>query len=322
MQWADRIGRRIKLRDLHVLQAVVASGSMTKAAGQLAISVPVVSKAIADLEHTVGVPLLDRSPQGVEPTAYGRALLTRSVAAFDELRQGVKDIEFLADPTAGEVRIGTTPPLAASFVCAVIDRLSRRYPRIVFHVVIGESGAFHRELRERNVDLLIARNFGLAAGDQVSFESLYDNPYVVVAGANNPWVRRRRIALAELADELWALPPPDSAVGSVAVEAFRASGLDFPRATVIAFAHEMRINLLATGRYITVLPESVLRFPVTHPLIRRLPVELPITSGPIGVMTLTNRALNPVARLFIDCAREVAKSPAKPKNGAQRTGRR
>src|SRR5262249_27653908 len=135
MQWSDRIGRRIKLRDLHVLQAVAHAGSMTKAANELAISVPVVSKAIADLEHTVGVPLLDRSPQGVEPTAYGRALMHRSVIAFEELRQGIKDIEFLTDPTAGEVRIGTTPPLSASFVLAVIDRLSRRYPRITLRVI-------------------------------------------------------------------------------------------------------------------------------------------------------------------------------------------
>src|SRR5262245_19190832 len=116
MQWSDRIGKRIKLRDLHVLQAVANAGSMTKAAHQLAISVPVVSKAIAELEHTVGVPLLDRSPQGVEPTAYGRALMHRSGIAFEELRQGIKDIEFLADPTVGAVRIGSRVTLAPRLI--------------------------------------------------------------------------------------------------------------------------------------------------------------------------------------------------------------
>src|SRR5262245_4590544 len=146
MQWSDRIGRRIKLRDLHVLQAVAQAGSMTKAAQQLSISVPVVSKAIADLEHTVGVPLLDRSPQGVEPTAYGRALMQRSVIAFEELRQGIKDIEFLSDPTTGEVSIGTTPPLSASFISTIIDRLSRRHPRIVFRVRPEGGDAQRRQL--------------------------------------------------------------------------------------------------------------------------------------------------------------------------------
>ena len=84
--------------------------------------------------------LLDRHRQGVEPTEYGRALLDCGVAVFDDLRQGVKNIEFLADPTAGEVRIGSKPFVAASFVSAVVDRLSRRYPRIVFHLVAAAGG--------------------------------------------------------------------------------------------------------------------------------------------------------------------------------------
>ena len=164
MQWADRIGRRIRLRDLHVLHAVAQAGTMTKAAGQLAISVPVVSKTIADLEHTVGVPLLDRSPQGVEPTAYGRALLRRGLAAFDELRQGVRDIEFLSDPASGEVRIASTAPLAASFVCGVIDRLSRRYPRIVLYPTVADTEILRRDLEERSVDLLIGRRIRRVGG--------------------------------------------------------------------------------------------------------------------------------------------------------------
>src|ERR1043166_1131317 len=135
MRWNDRIGRRIKLSDLHILLAVAQSGSMAKAANQLAVSHPVVSRSIGELEHALGVRLLERNPRGVELTAYGRAMINRSHAAFDELRQGVKDIEFLSDPTVGEVRIGTTPPLAASFVFAVIDRLSRRYSGIRFRVI-------------------------------------------------------------------------------------------------------------------------------------------------------------------------------------------
>jgi DNA-binding transcriptional LysR family regulator len=311
MQWTERIGRRIKLRDLHVLHTVVQAGSMTKAAHDMAISVPVVSKAIADLEHAVGVRLLERNPQGVEPTAYGRVLLGRSLVAFDELRQGIKDIEFLGDPTAGDVRIGSTIPLAASFVSAVIDRLSRRYPRVVFHVATGEAVALRRDLSERRVDLLIVRRFGPFAEEHLSFETLYENPYVVAAGINNPWVRRRRIGLGDLVGELWALPPPDSAVGSVAVEAFRASGLEVPHATVVAFAHEMRINLLRTGRYLTILPQSVLRVPDKHPFLSELNVKLPIVSGPIGILTLKRRTLSPVAQLFIDCAHEIAEPLAR-----------
>src|SRR4029450_1904558 len=105
MQWDARIGRKIKLRDLHILLAVVQAGSMAKAGTQLAVSQPAVSKAISEMEHALGVSLLDRGSRGVEPTRYGRALIKRSLAVFDELRQGIKEIEFLSDPTGGGMSI-------------------------------------------------------------------------------------------------------------------------------------------------------------------------------------------------------------------------
>src|SRR5882672_1720270 len=153
MQLSDRIGRRMKLQDLHVLMTVVQAGTMGKAAQRLNTTQPNISRSIAELEYALGVRLLDRHRQGIEPTAYGRALLDCGVAVFDDLRQGVKNIEFLADPEAGEVRIGCTPFWAATFVSAVVDRLSRRCPRIVFHLLTTEADALHRELNERNIDL-------------------------------------------------------------------------------------------------------------------------------------------------------------------------
>lgn len=311
MHWADRIGRRLKLRDLHILLAVVQCGSMTKAAGELSVSNPVVSKAIGDLEHTLGVRLLDRGPRGVEPTIYGRALLDRGLAAFDELKQAVNHIEFLADPTAGEVRIGTSVAIASGFVAAVIDRVHRRYPRIVFHLSAGETGTTYRALEERKVDLVIARIFRPIEEEQMNAEVLYDEHEIVVAGAQNPWTRRRRVGLADLMKERWVLPPPDSLSGSLIVEAFRASGLDAPRAVVVTSSVPARIALLSNGPFITIVPNFVLAFRADNPALKRIPVDLPTTRRPIGIVTLKNRTLSPVAQLVIDQVREIAKPLAK-----------
>jgi len=313
MQLSDRIGRRMKLQDLHVLMTVVQAGSMRKAASLLNTTQPAISRSIAELEDAIGVRLLDRNPQGVEPTAYGRALLDGGAAVFDELHQTVKNIEFLADPTAGEVRIGSITPLAASFVPAVIDRLSRRYPRVVFHVVAAQVETLHRELCERNLDLLIAPRLNLFTDDQFGFEILYDTSYVVVAGAQNPWVRRRRIELAELMNELWVLPPQEHALGPIYLEAFRASGLDYPRTTVVTMSSEVRISLLATGRFLTIFHDDVLKISTARPEIKALPVKLPMARVANGIVTLQSRTLSPVAQLFITCAHEVAKSLAKRK---------
>lgn len=311
MQMSDRIGSRMKLQDLHVFMAVVQAGSMGKAALVLNTTQPNVSRSIGNLERELGVRLLDRYPRGIEPTECGRVLLDRGAAAFDELRQGVKHVEFLADPTAGEVRIGSTTFLAASFVSALIDRLSSRYPRIVFHLVTGYVDALHRELGARKVDLLILRSAGPIADDRLHFEFLFEDRYVVVAGAESRWVRRRKIRLSELADESWVLPPPASVIGSIVTEAFRAAGLDYPRATVVTDSPHTRVSLLGTGRFITVFPASALRFLARESALRVLPVELPMAYRPNGIVTLKDRAPSPVAQLVIESARELAKPMAK-----------
>src|SRR5438045_8806096 len=124
-QGTERIGRRLKLRDLRILMTVVECGTMGRAAERLAISQPVVSKAIADIEHALGVRLLDRSQRGVEPTSYGQALVKRGIAIFDEMRQGIEEIEFLSDPTACAGRTGGTDEINAGIVGPVIRRLTR-----------------------------------------------------------------------------------------------------------------------------------------------------------------------------------------------------
>ncbi len=313
MQLSDRLGRRMKLQDLHVLMTVVQAGSMGKAAQLLNTSQPNISRSIVELEHAFGVRLLDRHRHGVKPTEFGQALLRRSLAAFDELREGVKDIEFLSDPTAGKVRLGSIIYIAGSFVSTVIDRLSLRYPRMEFDLLAADTETLHRELNERNIDLLIAQRFGSLSDDELQFEPLYNERYVVLAGANNPWARRRKIELAELVDESWTLSSPETVIGAVAKEAFRASGLNYPRVTVVTFPREVRMNLLATGRFLTISPTSVLKLPTKRPEFKVLPVELPIAPVPIGIITLKNRSPNPVAQLFIEQARDVAKSLARKK---------
>ena len=300
MQVRDRVGRRIKLQDLNVLLAVVQAGSMGKAARDLNTAQPNISKSISDLEHAFGVRLLDRNAQGVAPTEYGRALLDGGAAVFDELRQTVKNIEFLADPAAGEVRIGCNPGLAPNFVTAVIDRLTRRHPLIVCHLTAGPADVLHRELTERSVDFLIARKFASAMEERLNFEFLFEDSYVVAAGAQSPWVRRRRFTLAALVNEPWVLPP-------IGIEAFRGSGLDCPRKAVFTNSSEGRMSLLATGRFLAILSTSVLRDLVERREIKVLPVEVPIAPVPTGVVTLKNRTLNAAARLCIEQAREAAK---------------
>src|SRR5262249_31714828 len=152
---------------------------------KLAISQPAISRAIAEMEHTLGVPIFDRNPHGVVPTQYGRALLKRGIAAFDEIAQAVKDIDFLADPTVGELWIGSTPGLAEGLVLAVLDRVSRQYPRVIVHLVPGGLLAQLDALRQRRIEVGFGGTTGPVSGDDIDAETLYEETLTVVAGLDN-----------------------------------------------------------------------------------------------------------------------------------------
>jgi DNA-binding transcriptional LysR family regulator len=232
------------------------------------------------------------------------------VAAFAELKQGVETIECLSDPGTGEVRIGSGIHTGETFVTAVIERLSRRYPRIAYHLVSSDgTDRLYRDLHERKVDFLIVRKGVRLSDEKLGFESLYDPSFVVMAGSRSPWARRRRITLAELVNEPWVLPSPEGIMGPTYLDIFRAGALDHPRIAVVATQRGVRLNLVATGRFLTIGTGQVFGL-FKHSGIKVLPVKLQHARAPVGIITLENRTLSPTAQLFIETAREVAKSLA------------
>jgi DNA-binding transcriptional LysR family regulator len=309
MDWSDRIGRRLRPRDLHVFLAVAEKGNMAMAAKQLAISRPVVSKTIADLEHTLGVRLLDRTPRGVEPTLYGRALLKRSLAVFDELRQSVKEIEFLSDPSVGELRIGFGEVPAAGLIPAAIDGLSRQYRNITVHTEQGSLETLLDFLRSRRCEVVVTRL--LPGAPDMDVDPLHCDQLRVVAGARSKWTRQRRIELADLANESWVQAPREMEPDSPTLAAFNAAGLSGPRVVVRSSSLNLRYGLLATGRFVTMIPDSVLRYGPARASIRILPIKLPRWHVPTCAITLNGRSLSPLARLFIDSLHKLARPLAR-----------
>ena len=198
MKWADRVGRRVKLRDLHIALVVAEAGSMTRAAEELAVSYPVVSKTISELERTLGVKLFERGISGAEPTHYGRALLRSGVAVFDEMRKGLQEIEAIKQPDAGELRIGSSIVTDAGLLPAVIERFSKDFPRATLHV-LHEDIAIQQydNLRDRKAEVVFGRIPTKMTEPDLVAEPLVDDPPVVVAGA-------RRAAGPSA--EIWRLP--------------------------------------------------------------------------------------------------------------------
>jgi len=323
--WVQQIGRRLRLRDLFVFLTVAECGSMGKAGAKLGVSTPSISEVIAALEHALGARLLDRSPQGVVTTPYGEALLVRARAAFDELRQGIRDIEFIGDAQAGELRIGCPESITAGFLLPILQRLTAAYPRVRYDVrQVQQPTVDYPELHERKVDVVLARWGHDPRKDEINsdlaVDILFDDPFFLVVSRNSQWARRRKVELADLIDEPFIIPAADAWGGALVADAFRQSGLAPPNAVISTLSIPLRNELIGSGRFITLLTRSVVRTFGERYALKVLPIELPAHRSPIGIVMLKNRTLGPVVKLFIDCAREVAASlTAEPASGRDLT---
>ena len=318
--WESRIGRRVRLRDLRALSAVIQSGSMAKAAKELGVTQSAVSQMIADLESALRVRLLDRSPRGVTATIYGDILLRRSRAALDEIKQGIQEIEFLTDHATGQVRVGCPESISSAVLPPIAELFMQRFPRASLDVDDLNFGALS-PLLERDIDLVIARGgrgfSEQTISDDLTVQTLFEDELVIAAGPKSRWFNRRKVDLADLINERWILTAPGIWNHMLVSEAFRARGLDVPDIRMRTLSVHLRTNLIATGDFITTLPRSVLHLYADRFGLRALPVEFPARPWPVSIITLKHRTLSPLAEKFIACAYEIAKSIG-PQSGQRR----
>jgi DNA-binding transcriptional LysR family regulator len=308
-----RIGRRLRFRDLQVFFAVVECGSMAKAAAELGVTQPAVSEVIAELEQTFSVRLFDRNPQGAVPTIFGRALFKRGLAAFDELKQGMRDLEFLADPTSGEVRIGCPESIAGAILGPMVREFCREYPGVVLEIQAVPTPTLELpELHARKLDVVLARlsrpHASDPLGEDFDVRVLYDDEAVIAAGANSRWARRDTIDLAELANASWVGTPRETLTTMAMEQAFQAAGLPIPKLRVMTFSVQVRAHLLAAGDFLTAMPKSMLRLNPECAGLTALPITLPKSRFPVAIVRLKNRTLTPVVELFLDRLRSHVKS--------------
>lgn len=306
MDLHHRIVTRVKLRELRVLLVVVQQGSLAKAAEKLAMSQPAVSKAVAELEHALGARMLDRLARGVEPTMEGRVVVEHARTVFDELRRTAEELEAIADPSGGDLQVGTSAALAAGLLPRVLELLHERRPGIRFHVLEAEREVLFRELRARTLDLALTRIPSPESHPELLFEPLFDEHLFVVCGPSHPLARRKRVTPEDLVGQQWIHPTAGIVLDSIVKSAFEAMRLRFPPPTVTTTSVSLRFELLGSGGFLTILAGSMLHFSHFRDRLVALPIELP-SSGVTGVTTLRERSLSPIGRLFIDCLREQTK---------------
>lgn len=303
-QW---IGRRLKLKDLQTLAAVCRAGSMSKAAIQLAMSQAAISKALLEMERALGFPVLERHASGVEPTVAGRVLLERSRAVFDELGEGLREIDAFADPGRGHVRLGTTEAMLG-VVTQLVGHLSETHPGITLDVVIGDTAGLLDRMRARELDLVLTRLLPSERSDDLIAQPLFDESMAVLASQEHRMAKKRQLRLADLMDERWTLSPPELPLGQLVARIFAAEGLELPASAVMTVSIYLRLNLLHTGQFVTVLPRSIAAQSLVRSWIKVLPVALPAPPGKIALLRLQRRKPSGATQTVWSATRDVVRA--------------
>ena len=216
----------------------------------------------------------------------------------------------MSDPTVGQVTIGCPEALASGVLGAVLARFCVQFPRVVVNVEAANNITHeYQMLRERKVDLLLGSITRPFVEEDLDAQVLYEDRPYITTGATNRLALRRRVEVAELLEQQWILPG-ESILRSVLEEALEARGFALPRIGVKSYSVQQRITLLATGRFVSADSRSVLRYNSAASSVILLPVDLPIRSWPVAIVTLKGRTINPVVQTFVDCVRDVSKSLA------------
>ena len=302
----------ITLRHLRIFEAVARHGSISRAAGELHLTQPAVTKSIAGLEAMLGVKLFDRAAHGVEPTLLGLSFAPRAVAIFDELRRAAQDLALVSRGEKGTLRVGIVPMPAIPFLPVAVGRLADEHPNIFVSVVEDRETELVDRLRSRDVDIAILRLSLIDAGSDMQVAPLFDEQLCIVASKDHPLAGSKHLSWAQLLQERWIMPPADCYFYAHVHRTLARLDLELPRHIVEAPSIHIQFGMVMHAGMLGFGMRSQVSFAPGKEFLVRLPFELPFSSGSVGAVTLKSHALSPLAELLIGHIRDLANPPAAP----------
>ncbi|MDU6376113.1 MAG: LysR family transcriptional regulator, partial [Bradyrhizobium sp.] len=202
-----RFSRDLTIRQLRALVAVQNSGSVTSAAGRLHLTQPAVTLQIRNLQELAGLPLIQRTADGMILTEAGLSVLALAERVEAALLDCEQALDILAGCSGGRVAIGAVST-AKYFVPFAIAEFSRRFPKIDVTLRIGNRDSLREALRGYDLDIAI---MGRPPADiPVDMRPFGQHPHIIIAPAGHRLARRKRIAAEDLADEVFITREPGS----------------------------------------------------------------------------------------------------------------
>jgi DNA-binding transcriptional LysR family regulator len=197
----------LDVKRLQVLLSVVELGSVTAAADALVYTPSAVSQQLRRLEREVGQPLMRRHARGMSPTDAGEVLAAHARTVIRQLSAAEADLAEIAGLRQGRLALGTFPTVASSFLPLAVHRFREQHPAIRMDIRSERLPQLIEWLENGTVDLSLLWDYEWQRLDsaQLDLTELFSDPTVLVVSADHRLARRRRVEMADLADEDWVI---------------------------------------------------------------------------------------------------------------------
>ncbi len=307
------IARKFRLRHVELVAELYDSRSILKASRRLSLTQPTLTKALRDVEATLGVPLFTRTNRGLAPTPYGEIFARHAKIVLAQLRHAAEELENLRAGYSGKVTVGTLLAAAASILPDAIALLKKERPGVAISVMVGTYDILVPSLLVGDLDMVLGRMPEQGRSRALLYEDFYTEPICLVVRRGHPLTRKRRLTLRELANESWLLPLPETALRHQVERAFLEGNAPLPRNVIESVSILTNRVLLRKSDCVGVMPYHVARDDVEHGLLAILPVKLRSIDSPVGAILRAPGNLPPAASALLECLRIVARDVPAPR---------
>jgi LysR family pca operon transcriptional activator len=299
------LDRRLRLRQMRVVDAIATHGSLQKAATALGLTQPALTKTLQELEDMLGTRIFERHARGVAPNRAGEAVVAAARRLLAEAHRLEEALDAIGAASSGTIAIGALPVAASGILPGTLAALKERYPAIVVRLVQGTTEQLLPALAAGDIDLVVGRLYEPASPDGLQREAIYDEPISVLARAGHPLLARAKVAAADLAGYPLVLPTVTQRVGQEIERVLAGLGLPAVapvRSSSVSLIREM----LLTTESITVIPRDMLAGDIARGAVAAVAVAFAAAPRPAGLIRAPDRALSSSAEAFVACLRERA----------------
>jgi len=280
----------MELRHLRYFEAVARHSHVTRAAAELHIAQPALSKQISQLEQELGVALFDRVGRNVRLTEAGEALLPHARAVMAQVEAPRAEMAERIGLRRGRATVGAPPTVGMQLLPPVLTAFNRQYPGIELR--LHESGV------QTLLDLLETGLTDVAVvtlpveDEHLTVVPLFTEEMVIAVQREHPLATRERVTFTELRDEAWVLSPQNYELREATLSACQAAGFA-PRVVLDGGETDTLLRFVAAGIGIALVPR--LAVPDTSDLVALKVTDQHLTRS-LGLVWRGDRVASPAAR--------------------------